>query len=407
MNARSLGTNDIAALRKPPIHPLGSSTALLLNLAHAIDHWFLLIFATAVLSMSHEFGFARWEDLMPYGTGAFFLFGLGSVLAGKLGDQWGRRRMMLIYFFGMGLSMLVVATSVGPWSLAWSLTLMGAFASIYHPVGIPMLLKDVTQPGRVIGVNGLSGNLGIAGAALLTGFLVKYLGWRWAFIAPGLVCILLGWTFHRVAPQEIAAPSKQTAKKSLNIPAQVMAQVFLIMTLAAVSASLIFNFTTNGNTALLQTKLGEWGRDPARLGLLMAVVYALASLAQLVVGRLIDKFPLKTVWLSVVSLQIPLFALAAWADGWWFYALQVLFMAAVFGSIPFTDAVIVRYVDDRMRSRVSGMRLTLSYTASSLAVWALGPLVKASGFSTLLVGMAVTACITLLVVSRLPQTPQP
>ena len=66
-------------------------------------------------------------------------------------------------------------------------------------------------------------------------------------------------------------------------------------------------------------------------------------------------------------------------------------MIVVFGAIPFTDAMIVRYVDDRMRSRVSGMRLTVAFGVSSLAVWLLGPVVKAAGFATLLLAMAAIA----------------
>ena len=42
---------------------LRSSTALLLNIGHALDHLFLLIFATAVASVATDFGFAQWEDL--------------------------------------------------------------------------------------------------------------------------------------------------------------------------------------------------------------------------------------------------------------------------------------------------------------------------------------------------------
>ena len=61
-------------------------------------------------------------------------------------------------------------------------------------------------------------------------------------------------------------------------------------------------------------------------------------------------------------------------------------MAAIFGAIPFTDALIVRYVDDAMRSRVAGMRLAVSLGASSLAVWLIGPVVKAAGLRWFLVG---------------------
>ena len=52
-------------------------TSLLLNLAHALDHLMLLVFATAVAAIAREFGIGRWEDLMPYTTGAFVMFGIG------------------------------------------------------------------------------------------------------------------------------------------------------------------------------------------------------------------------------------------------------------------------------------------------------------------------------------------
>ena len=45
--------------------PLPRGTAAMLNVAHAIDHMFLLIFATAVAAIAADFGVARWEDLMP------------------------------------------------------------------------------------------------------------------------------------------------------------------------------------------------------------------------------------------------------------------------------------------------------------------------------------------------------
>jgi MFS family permease len=79
----------------PSIQAFPRTVMLLLNVAHALDHMFLLIFATAVSTIAVEFGFARWEDLMPYGVGAFFLFGIGALPSGRLGDLWGRRRMML------------------------------------------------------------------------------------------------------------------------------------------------------------------------------------------------------------------------------------------------------------------------------------------------------------------------
>jgi MFS family permease len=385
-----------------PMSQLPRPVSLLLNVAHALDHLFLLVFATAVSTIAAEFGYARWEDLMPYSVGAFLMFGLGSMPAGRLGDLWGRRQMMLVFFFGMGASAFLVALTQGPWSIALALALLGTFASIYHPVGIPMLVQHAKRPGATIGVNGLAGNLGIAAAALATAFLVKWLGWRWAFVVPGLVCIGCGIVFWRLAPRETEPPSARSRKASVELPAAQLARAFAVMTVAATANSLSFNMTTNGNAQLLAERMHSIVQDPATLGLLLAAVYALASLAQVVVGRLIDRISLKRLYLGIMIAQVPLFALAAQAQGWWLYIALTGVMLLIFGAIPFTDAMVVRYVDDRMRSRVAGMRLTVSIGLSSLAVWLLGPVVKAAGFGALMLAMSCIAIATAAIVSLLP-----
>lgn len=380
---------------------LSTPTRVLLNVGHALDHMFLLIFATAVTSIATEFGLQRWEDLMPYSVAAFFLFGVGSLPAGKLGDQWGRRPMMIVFFIGIGIASMCVAAASGPWQIAIALAVLGAFASIYHPVGIPMLVQGAERPGLTIGINGLAGNLGVALAAVVTGFLVKFFGWRTAFLVPGVLSVLCGIAFALVSRQESAPPAKRKVTVTAP-PGLSMARLFLIMTLAATSASLIFNLSTNANYELLSNRFQEISRDPARIGLLLGLVYAVASFTQLIVGNLIDKYSLKFLYLSLISMQIIFLALATLLDGWPFYFIQFLYMAAIFGAVPFTDAMIVRYVDDSMRSRVTGMRLAVSVGASSLAVWLIGPIVKQAGFTTLLAFMAVCGVITFAVVGQLP-----
>lgn len=391
----------------PPPPPAPRLVALLLNLAHALDHLFLLIFATAVGAIAADFGFSRWEDLMPYGVGAFAMFGLGSLPAGRLGDLWGRRPMMLVFFFGIGASSLLAAATQSAWQLAAALTLLGVFSAIYHPVGIPMLVQGAQRPGATIGLNGLVGNLGIAAAALVTGALVQALGWRAAFALPGLACIALGLVFARVVPPEAEPPALRRRKAAVEMPAAQLARVFAVLTVASAAGGLLFNLSTNGNGQLLAERLRGVVDDPSTLGALLAAVYALASVSQLVVGRLLDRVPLKRLQMTILLAQAPLLALAAQAQGWWLYATLLGVMALIFGAIPFTDAVIVRYVDDRLRSRVAGMRLTVSLGFSSSAVWALGPAVKAAGFSTLLLVMAAISLGAAATIAALPTEPAP
>ena len=376
--------------------------SLLLNLAHTLDHLFLLIFATAVAAIAQDFGVARWEDLMPCATGAFVMFGLGSVPAGRLGDLWGRRRMMLVFFFGIGLSSCAVALTQSPLQISIALGVLGAFSAIYHPVGIPMLVRGAARPGAVIGVNGLAGNLGIALAALSTGLLVEHAGWRAAFVVPGLVSIAAGVLFAFTAPAETSAPAFRPGGTGLRLPPALARRTFGVMVASASLGSLLFNVTTNGNTQLLTERLQGIVSDPGTLGLVLAVVYAVAACTQVVVGRLIDRVPMKPLFLAIVSAQVLVFLLAAQASGWLWVLAVTACMISIFGAIPFNDAMVVRYIDDAMRSRVSGMRLAISFSVGSAAVWALGPVVKTHGFDQLQLSLAGVAMLTLLVVSWLP-----
>ena len=58
------------------------------------------------------------------------------------------------------------------------------------------------KPGRSIGINGVFGNLGVALAPVVTAFLANAVGWRAAFIVPGLLCAAAGlaWLRTPLAP---------------------------------------------------------------------------------------------------------------------------------------------------------------------------------------------------------------
>lgn len=82
-----------------------------------------------------------------------------------------------------------------PAQLGTALLAIGIFASIYHPVGTAMIVSYADRLGREMGINGVWGNLGVASSALVTGVIGQYLGWRLAFIIPGIVTILIGVAF--------------------------------------------------------------------------------------------------------------------------------------------------------------------------------------------------------------------
>jgi MFS family permease len=377
-----------------------SPTAILLNLGHLIDHWVLGVYAYAWFAIAAAWN-TQWQELTPFVFGSIFMFGAGSIASGRLGDLWGRRVMMIIFFAGMGVASLIIAMCENKWQIGAALTFMGAFASIYHPVGIPMLVQKAEKPGFTIGLNGVVGNLGVACAAGLTVYLAATFGWKAAFIVPGIVSLACAVAFALLVPKEAEAPAKRK-QRMLALPPSVMARVFGVMTATAISGSIIFGATTNGNGELLRARVAGALEDPVMLGGMLGTVFVLASLAQLVVGKLIDRFPLKYIYLPIVMMQIPLFILASQVQDWALFITVIGFMLFVFGAIPFTDAMIVKYVDDRMRSRVTGLRLAIGTCVSAPVVALFGPAVKASGFTTLLLVLAGAALFSTIAVMLLP-----
>jgi Na+/melibiose symporter-like transporter len=88
------------------------------------------------------------------------------------------------------------------------------------------------------------------------------------------------------------------------------------------------------------------------------------------------------------------------------YVAAIAYMVMVFGAIPFSDTMVVRYIDDAMRSRVSGTRIAISFGISSLAVYLLGPFVKASGFTQLMMVASGVAALGAFIVLFLPNERQ-
>src|SRR5262249_60009928 len=79
-----------------------------------------------------------------------------------------------------------------PLQIGIGLFVIGVFAAIYHPVGLAIVTAKWRNTGMRIAVNGVWGNLGVASAALLTGYFIDHGSWRAAFIVPGAIAIAIG-----------------------------------------------------------------------------------------------------------------------------------------------------------------------------------------------------------------------
>jgi MFS family permease len=349
-----------------------------LNLAHAYDHFFLLIFPTAVLALAPAWGMSYGEAL-ALGTAAFVAFAAGTLPSGWLGDRWSRTHMMTIFFIGIGASAVVTGLAAGPITLAIGLGFLGLFASIYHPVGTALVVQSSQRAGRALGVNGVFGNMGVAAAALITGLLSEYLGWRAAFVIPGVLSMITGVLFARAIrlaePAPVAATAKAAAKSAR--PGQV--RVFAVVGIGALLGGIVFHGTTIALPKMFEARLGEVGDGVAMIGLLVSIVFAIAAFAQIAVGHLLDRFGARAVMPLIVAPQAVCLALAAQAWGWSAVVVAVPMMLLVFGQIPVGAWLVGHYTAARWQSRVFGLTYVLSLGVSAVVVPLLAWLYERTG----------------------------
>ena len=162
------------------MHSSFSPRLLFLNIGHFIDHMLMLIFAKAAFSAGLAFGLAEdgaYAEMIPYGIPSLVLFGACAPIAAHLADRWHRNGMIGVFFVGIGLSAVLAGFTNNPLQMAFGLAAIGVFAAIYHPVGIAMVIEGEGNVGWRLGLNGVWGNMGVAGAPLVTGFILAEYDW--------------------------------------------------------------------------------------------------------------------------------------------------------------------------------------------------------------------------------------
>jgi len=370
------------------------------NAAHFIDHYSMLIFAAAVIVMGPALGMA-YSELLPYATPGFVAFGAGSLLTGWLGDRWSRRHMMVIFFVGIGASMIAVGLVNTKLELGAALLSIGLFASIYHPVGTAMIVSYADRLGREMGINGVWGNLGVASSALVTGVIGQYLGWRWAFIVPGVATILLGLVFMWGVAHEDRSGAKQAAAQA-RVAKRDMWRVILALLIVVIAISTTFNAVTVALPKLFAERLSGLTQSPALLGLIAAGVYVFGAMTQYTIGKLLDRHSLKAVSLPLSFVLAPFLYLAAELSNLPLIIAAIGIVMGAFGQVTVNDAMVGKYTSEEWRSRAYAVRYFVGFTAAGAPVGLVAWLYQQGGFATMLHAFAGLCLLVIAAAIILP-----
>jgi MFS family permease len=382
-----------------------------LSIGHFFDHFFMLVFATvAALSLSQEWGMS-YAELIPYATPGFVAFGVGTVPSGWLADRWSRNGMMVVFFISLGLSSVCTSFAQTPLQIGIGLLAIGIFAAIYHPVGLALVVQGRENTGVPIAFNGIFGNMGVACAALITGFFIDHKGWQSAFLWPGIVSIITGMTYAGVLYADRGTITNNTfqhiVKKKLEettvMDRLLLFRVFGVIFLSTALGGLIFQSTTFALPKVFDERLVELAMSATLVGWYAFVVFAIAAFGQLAVGYLVDHYSIRTVFAIVIGLQSLFFALMPGLTGWNALGVSMAFMLVVFGQIPINDVLISRITRSEWRSRVYAFRYIITFSVMASSVPIIAWIHHSWGFDVLFTVLSATAICILGAVLMLPK----
>ncbi|MFG3441789.1 MFS transporter [Nonomuraea sp. NPDC047897] len=204
-------------------------------------------------------GFAL-ADLQWVAT-AFALTAAGfTLLAGRVADLFGRRRLFLGGMALLGLSSLAGGLADSPSLLLAARVAQGLATAVVTPAGLSLLTTSFEEGplrARALGLNGALMSAGFTSGAVLGGLLTDLLSWRWAFFVnvPVALAVL-------AAAPVVLAESRPAHRPRMDVPGAV--------TVTAGLLALVFGLS----------RAGEHGfADPVGLGALAASAVLFAVFA--------------------------------------------------------------------------------------------------------------------------------
>jgi MFS family permease len=362
-----------------------------LNWAHALDHFVLLIYPTVVIGLQVVYG-RSYSELIALSSTAFVAFGVFSLPAGWLADRWSRRNMMAAFYIGCGASLAAAGLAPNLATLAVAMFALGMFASIYHPVGMAMLIEASNARGRTLAFNGVCGNLGVSLAAGISAALATWFGWRAAFFAPAAILVVTGILYLRLTPDDRHHAKTRVSAPAVPLTPRLAVMLFGLFIVIALSAGLTFNVLTIALPKIVDERLSS-AMPLVMVGSIATAVLICGALAQLTVGRLVEWVPPHVIFAAVTGIGFLGNLTAAYTTGAALLVALAVAVAAIYGQITVNDMIMARYTADAWRGRVYAVRYFLLFISAGAAIGMISLLHETGGFALVL---GVNAVIALL-----------
>ena len=330
-------------------------------------HMFAAFYFVIILTIEKEWSISYDQLIRLWSLGAL-LIGLGAIPFGWLSDKWSRSGTMTIMFIGMGIASILCGLSTSVSFLFFSLSLLGLFCSIYHPVGIPWVINSANKQGRALGINGIFGGVGIGSGAFIAGSLTELFNWQFAFILPGLISIVIGLVLvYLIYVNKISYRNFFINNVQQDHSRNEMMLIAFIMLLSMFALGLSFHNTQTALPKVFEIRIGNI--NSIQIGFMIGIIYFISGATTFIGGLLADRFNLKIIYIIGIFLQFPCYLGIAYISG---YSLVILcILAAIFNAsiLPTENLLLSKFTPQKYHGVVYGIKFILAFGSGPISVF--------------------------------------
>ena len=287
------------------------STLLSLTIGHGFTDWYLGTLYVILPYIAQDMGLSYSQVGILMGWNSFSSFFV-NLPGGFIVDTVGQTRVLLGMALAItGLPYFFLGFSVNYWMAMIVVTFTGIGANLWHPAALSFLARRYPErKGFAIAVHILGGNLGNTLAPLALGFALTFLAWRQVLMLnflPGVVMTVVLWRLlSRTGTVMAETKGKQLSAREYMSAVKTMFRNRHILLLCILAG--MRSMTQTGLFTFLPLYLvHDLKYSPALLGVYLAVIRGVGTLASPVAGRISDakgRRPVLTMGLTTTSLLL-------------------------------------------------------------------------------------------------------